>query len=258
LRCAHPYAARRGSPLALRALPRDDVRIATPVRTPATALHAMHAAIASLPRRIAGQLRGGLRRTPARRRRRLVCAAVLLAAGGLLGQTPGVLLAFMGVLLALDAVIPVPGASWTDADEHVRRLVRDRRRAERAQRMRRLSPAGLDVLDEGTGWAATAERRALGVQPIPVDSITGTVEGFKARAFDREFRPDAPAAEHWKRLWIAQARGVAMPPISVYRVGEKHFVRDGHHRVSVARDRGDDAIDAEVIELRAAATTSNA
>ena len=29
-----------------------------------------------------------------------------------------------------------------------------------------------------------------------------------------------------------------MPPISVYRVGDLHFVRDGHHRVSVARAQG--------------------
>jgi hypothetical protein len=40
-----------------------------------------------------------------------------------------------------------------------------------------------------------------------------------------------------------------MPPISVYRVGEEHVVRDGHHRVSVARDLGLGAIDADVVEL---------
>ncbi len=37
--------------------------------------------------------------------------------------------------------------------------------------------------------------------------------------------------------------------IDVFRVGEAHFVRDGHHRVSVARAQGDDTIDARVVEV---------
>ena len=40
-----------------------------------------------------------------------------------------------------------------------------------------------------------------------------------------------------------------MPPISVYRVGEAHYIRDGHHRVSVARALGAAAIDGHVVEL---------
>jgi hypothetical protein len=36
----------------------------------------------------------------------------------------------------------------------------------------------------------------------------------------------------------------------VYRVGAEHVVRDGHHRVAVARDRGQATIDADVVELR--------
>ena len=41
-----------------------------------------------------------------------------------------------------------------------------------------------------------------------------------------------------------------MPPISVYRIGDMHFVRDGHHRVSVARALGLSHIDAYVTEVR--------
>jgi hypothetical protein len=41
-----------------------------------------------------------------------------------------------------------------------------------------------------------------------------------------------------------------MPPISVYRIGDMHFVRDGHHRVSVARAHGLTDIDAYVTEVR--------
>jgi hypothetical protein len=50
-------------------------------------------------------------------------------------------------------------------------------------------------------------------------------------------------------MCLAVRRGTAMPPIAVYRVGGKHYVRDGHHRVSVTRALGGDAIDADVVEL---------
>ena len=50
-------------------------------------------------------------------------------------------------------------------------------------------------------------------------------------------------------MCIAARRGTPLPPISVYRAGREHFVRDGHHRVSVARALGADSIDAEVVEL---------
>ena len=49
---------------------------------------------------------------------------------------------------------------------------------------------------------------------------------------------------------MAGRRGAPIPPISVYRVGDRHFVDDGHHRVSVARSLGMAAIDAEVTEIR--------
>lgn len=48
---------------------------------------------------------------------------------------------------------------------------------------------------------------------------------------------------------MANRRGAPIPPISVYRLGDRHFVRDGHHRVSVAHSLGMAAIDAEVVEL---------
>jgi hypothetical protein len=174
----------------------------------------------------------------------------LAATAAVLGGTGAVLLGLVALMLLLDAVMPVPGASRTEADARFRAAVRRRRRTERVRRLRRLAPERLDVLDDSTGWASTAGRRALGVQIIPIESVTGTLEPFKARAFDRAFRPDRAAAEHWKRLWLAQAHGASLPPISVYRVDGRHVVRDGHHRLSVARDRGLTAIEADVVELR--------
>jgi len=186
------------------------------------------------------------RRTAARRPRLALCALLALLAA-LVGGSVGVLLMFAAFLLFVDAVVPVPGGTWNEAHEHFRRLQRQRRYA---FRRRGLSPEPLEVLDDGGGWVALAERRDLGVLEIPLDSVQGTVEELKAVRFDSRFRPDRTAAEHWVRLWLAQTQGAVLPPISVYRVEGRHYVRDGHHRVSVARDLGAATIEAEVVDLK--------
>ncbi len=81
-----------------------------------------------------------------------------------------------------------------------------------------------------------------------MDSIVGTVD--RPHEYDRHFRPTSNRQrQRWERIAAAMRRGQALPPIEVYRVGELHFVRDGHHRVSVARALGRDAIDAYVTEI---------
>jgi hypothetical protein len=178
-------------------------------------------------------------------------ALTLGAAAAVLGGLGAVLLGLVALMLLVDAVLPAPGVTQPEADARFRAIVRRRRREERVRHLRRRPPERLEVLDDQVGWVSTAGRRALGVQVIPIDSVTGTLEPFKARTFDRAFRPDRSAAEHWKRLWLAQAHGASLPPISVYRVDDRHVVRDGHHRLSVARDHGLTAIEADVVELRA-------
>jgi hypothetical protein len=93
----------------------------------------------------------------------------------------------------------------------------------------------------------TGERR-LGLQVITLDSIVGSVD--RSREFDRRFRPTSgQVRERWQRLALAQRRGESIPPIEVYRVGDMHFVMDGHHRVSVAHALGLKTIDAYVTEV---------
>ncbi|GGP60971.1 ParB N-terminal domain-containing protein [Saccharothrix coeruleofusca] len=92
-----------------------------------------------------------------------------------------------------------------------------------------------------------SERR-LGLRTIRLDSIVGSVD--RTRDFDRRFRPtSARVRERWQRLAAAQRRGEPIPPIDVYRVGDLHFVQDGHHRVSVAHALGLEVIDAYVTEV---------
>jgi hypothetical protein len=130
---------------------------------------------------------------------------------------------------------------------------RERRRHRRERvagwLLRRPSPARLTSLEQALGSAAPAVRRPVGLAAIPLASIAGTAETAKTRSFDARFRPAATSRARWERLWIAGRRGAPLPPISVYRLGGRHFVRDGHHRVSVAGALGMTAIDAEVTEL---------
>jgi hypothetical protein len=189
-------------------------------------------------------------RLGSRRGSRLVLAAALAATAVVATGVASVLLWIAAALVACDSLLPPPAGTWSEADDRVRAVVRARRIAEQRRRMRGLAPERLALLDDRHGWAAVAEHRDRGIQPVEVASIVGTVEAAKADIFDARFRPRGSDAEHWKRLWLAVAHGASLPPISVYRVGDVHYVRDGHHRVSVARDHGHTTIDAEVTELR--------
>ncbi|MFB9686303.1 chromosome partitioning protein ParB [Amycolatopsis plumensis] len=89
----------------------------------------------------------------------------------------------------------------------------------------------------------------IGLRVIKLESIVGTVD--RSRDFDRRFRPtSARVRERWERLALAARRGEEIPPIEVYRVGELHFIIDGHHRVSVAIAQGLSTIEAAVTVVR--------
>ncbi|MBN8866698.1 MAG: hypothetical protein J0H98_04015 [Solirubrobacterales bacterium] len=104
----------------------------------------------------------------------------------------------------------------------------------------------LDDVVEALGNEGT---RRLGLRSIPIDSIVGTVD--RGHGFDGEFRPTTKRVRgRWERIAGATRRGEHFPPIDVYRVGTVHFVEDGHHRVSVARQLGHEVIEARVTEIR--------
>ena len=89
---------------------------------------------------------------------------------------------------------------------------------------------------------------SLGLQTIPVDGIIGSVDRY--REFDRHYLPKEPHLdERWIGVRAAQLAGKELPPIQVYKVGDLYFVKDGNHRVSVARRNGQKFIDAYVHEL---------
>jgi hypothetical protein len=103
-------------------------------------------------------------------------------------------------------------------------------------------------LDEVLGALGRRGERHLGLQTIRLDTIVGTVDS--RRDFDRHFRPTTGRVRsRWEQLALAQRRGEAIPPIEVYRVGDQHFVNDGHHRVSIAAATGQQTIDAFVTKV---------
>jgi hypothetical protein len=169
--------------------------------------------------------------------------AALLAGGIAIGGFPGFLAGFIAAVLGIDRLLDrmhgFGGWGMDDAGRRFDRLARERRR----------NPSRCAYLPEDTGPAATAERRRLGVQPIEVCSIVGTVDAHKAEAFDAEFRPPPYGRVRWSQMCHAVQAGSELPPISVYRFEGRHYVRDGHHRVSVARALGTADIDADVTEL---------
>ncbi len=97
-----------------------------------------------------------------------------------------------------------------------------------------------------------------GVREVPVEKIVGTTTN-RYNDFDRAFLPSqARTKSRWKAIDELRLRDQSLPPIQLYQVGDVYFVRDGHHRVSVARQIGQTYIDAEVIEMqtRAPLTTN--
>jgi hypothetical protein len=146
------------------------------------------------------------------------------------------------------------GNLLVDAQTAFARQLRRRRRAGAINWLRRRpgERSRLASLEQALGSTPPAGRRRAGLQAIPLETVVGTAEPAKARVFDSGFRPPYTSRHRWERLWMASRRGAAIPPISVFRIGDEHYVDDGHHRVSVARALGMAAIDAEVTELAAA------
>jgi hypothetical protein len=136
-------------------------------------------------------------------------------------------------------------------------FLRTRRRQFLATLAHRLRGDGnrLVPLDEVADPASWRGERHLGLQTIPLNTIIGTAES--RRDFDRHFRPTSDRVRfRWERLALAQRRGEAILPIEVYRVGDRHFVIDGHHRVSIAAAAGQRLIEAYVTQVIAAAPSS--
>ena len=94
-------------------------------------------------------------------------------------------------------------------------------------------------------------RHYAGVRTVPIDQIRGSAG--RSEDFDVNFCPlQTHTKERWLRIAIARRAGEEMPPVKLVRIGDVYFVRDGHHRISVARALGQKEIEAEVTVWRIA------
>jgi hypothetical protein len=91
-----------------------------------------------------------------------------------------------------------------------------------------------DDVQRKLGLHLTRER---GLQQVSLDQIVGSAG--KYRDFTRSFWPkNDRLRERWKWIYVAAHEFRGLPPVELYQVGEVYFVKDGNHRVSVARALG--------------------
>ncbi len=103
----------------------------------------------------------------------------------------------------------------------------------------------LRSLAKVTGARTIGDRHDAGVQTVAISRIHGSEN--RCHDFDRDF---LPIQEHSRDRWLSVARarltGVALPAVTLVQVRDEYYVRDGHHRISVARALGESFIEAEV------------
>jgi hypothetical protein len=88
-----------------------------------------------------------------------------------------------------------------------------------------------------------------GIRTVEISRIVGSVNRYSD--FDRAFLPTHNRiAARWQHVDRAFYEEISLPPVVLYKVGEVYFVVDGHHRVSVARQQGQEFIEAEVRECK--------
>jgi hypothetical protein len=102
----------------------------------------------------------------------------------------------------------------------------------------------LDLRKIGCG-SGVRTSHAAGTRSVPIRQIRGSEN--RPGDFDRDFNPlhDVNRAR-WLSVARARLRGRALPPVALVQVGDVYFVRDGHHRISVARALGQTVVEATV------------
>lgn len=116
--------------------------------------------------------------------------------------------------------------------------------AQRSQVLARLfgRPSRLQTLDHTPTRRSPRSSRIVNV---PLDRIVGS-EG-RSEDFDAEFRPlKSHNQERWIGIAAARRMGVVLPPVELVPDGDRYYVRDGHHRISVAKALGQVEIEAVI------------
>lgn len=109
-------------------------------------------------------------------------------------------------------------------------------------------PNRLESYAEVTARGQLSQQHELGTQPVEIKQIVGSMG--RADDFDRQFYPrNSLNVERWMNIALAVYQGAALPAVELIKIGNQYFVKDGHHRISVASTHGQTFIDAAVTEV---------
>jgi hypothetical protein len=105
-------------------------------------------------------------------------------------------------------------------------------------------------LNEYRTYLSSGGSSHAGIRIVPIRQIIGS-EG-RGADFDGSFHPvNVNSRERWVNMAILFMSRVPLPLVKLIQIGDAYFVRDGHHRISVACALGQVAVDAEVITWQA-------
>jgi hypothetical protein len=109
-------------------------------------------------------------------------------------------------------------------------------------------PHRLESFAEVSGKGKLSQQHELGTHPVAIKQIVGSMG--RVDDFDREFFPrNSRSFNRWMGIALAVNKGVGLPAVELYKLGNQYFVKDGHHRISVASTHGQTFIDAAVTEI---------
>ena len=105
----------------------------------------------------------------------------------------------------------------------------------------------MDCCGRIPAWLHRSGSIDYGKSGIGIDArIVGSLNRY--HQFDRAFLPvEDRIGSRWQNVDRAFYEEISLPPVVLYKVGQVYFVVDGHHRVSVAREQGQEFIEAEVL-----------
>ena len=109
-------------------------------------------------------------------------------------------------------------------------------------------PNRLESYADVTARGKLSRQHELGTQPVEIKQIVGSMG--RVDDFDRQFHPrNSLNFERWMNIALAFQKGVALPAVELFKIDNQYFVKDGHHRISVASSHGQTFIDAAVTEI---------
>lgn len=104
-------------------------------------------------------------------------------------------------------------------------------------------------LDKVTVYQTVLRSHYEGTYTIDIRQIVGSEN--RSEDFDDGFtRLKRGSRDRWGNIAQAFMQGYSMPPVEVIQIDDEYYVRDGHHRVSVAKTLGQRFIDAEITSMQ--------